>query len=51
VSYEPHFILTLRLLAQVEAIAALRERIQAAAVELAWIPVLYRLSDRLEAIS
>jgi Fic family protein len=40
--YEPHFSITLRLLAQVEAIAALRERIQAAAVELAWIPLLQK---------
>jgi Fic family protein len=42
VGYEPHFSITLRLLAQVEAIAALRERIQAAAVELAWIPLLQK---------
>lgn len=41
-SYEPYFSITLRLLAQVEALAALRERIQAAAVELAWIPLLQK---------
>ncbi len=40
--YEPLFSITLRLLTQVEAIAALRERIQAAAVELSWIPVLQK---------
>lgn len=41
-SYEPQFNVSLHLLALVEAIAALRERIQAAAVELAWIPVLQK---------
>lgn len=41
-SYEPQFSISLRLLAQVEAVAALRERIQAAAVELAWIPLLQK---------
>lgn len=41
-SYEPQFSISLRLLAQVETVAALRERIQAAAVELAWIPLLQK---------
>jgi len=42
VSYEPRFTITPRLLARVEAIAALRERIQTAAVELSWIPALQK---------
>ena len=41
-SYEPRFTITPRLLARVEAIAALRERIQTAAVELSWIPALQK---------
>jgi Fic family protein len=41
-SYEPHFAITAALLARVEAIAALRERIQAAAVQVAWIPALQK---------
>jgi Fic family protein len=40
VTYEPTFTITARLLALVEATAALRERIQGAGVELSWIPAL-----------
>ena len=40
--YDPRFVITPQLLARVEAIAALRERIQSAAVEVAWIPSLQR---------
>jgi Fic family protein len=42
VSYEPRFTITPRLLSLVEAVAALRERIQSAAVELSWIPALQK---------
>jgi Fic family protein len=42
VSYEPHFSITPRLLLQVETVAALRERILGAAVELSWIPALQK---------
>jgi Fic family protein len=42
VSYEPQFAISPRLLALVETIAALRERIQGAAVELSWIPALQK---------
>jgi Fic family protein len=41
-AYEPHFEISPRLLALVEAVAALRERIQGAAVELSWIPELQK---------
>lgn len=41
-SYIPQFTITPRLLALVEEIAALRERIQGAAVELSWIPALQK---------
>ncbi len=41
-SYEPRFSITPRLLLQVETIAALRERIMGAAVELSWIPALQK---------
>lgn len=41
-SYEPQFIISPRLLSLVEAVAALRERIQGAAVELSWIPALQK---------
>ena len=41
-SYEPQFTITPLLLARVEAVAALRERIQGAAVELSWIPALQK---------
>ena len=41
-SYEPQFLITPLLLARVEAVAALRERIQGAAVELSWIPALQK---------
>jgi Fic family protein len=40
--YAPHFTITPALLARVEAIAALRERIQGAAVQVAWIPALQK---------
>jgi len=42
VSYEPQFSITPGLLSQVEAVAALRERILGAAVELSWIPALQK---------
>jgi Fic family protein len=41
-SYEPNFTITPALLARVEAIAALRERIQGAVVQVAWIPALQK---------
>lgn len=41
-SYQPQFTISPRLLARIEAVAALRERIQAAAVELSWIPALQK---------
>lgn len=41
-SYEPNFTITPRLLALVEQVAVLRERIQGAAVELSWIPALQK---------
>src|SRR6266480_2814164 len=41
-SYEPQFTITAALLAQVEQIAALRERIQAATVQVPWIPALQK---------
>ena len=41
-SYEPRFTIRPRLLSLVEAIAALRERIQGAAVELSWVPALQK---------
>ena len=40
--YEPQFSIPPRLLSQVEAVAALRERILGAAVELSWIPALQK---------
>jgi len=40
--YQPQFTITPALLARVEAIAALRERIQGAAVQVAWIPALQK---------
>jgi Fic family protein len=42
VSYEPQFSITPGLLSQVEAVAALRERILSATVELSWIPALQK---------
>jgi len=42
VGYSPHFSITVALLSQVEAVAALRERIMSAAVELSWIPALQK---------
>ncbi len=41
-SYEPHFTITPALLARVEQIAALRERILPATVEVPWIPALQK---------
>ncbi len=41
-SYEPQFSITPGLLSQVETVAALRERILGAAVELSWIPALQK---------
>lgn len=40
--FVPQFTITTRLLAFSEAIAALRERIQSAAVELSWVPALQK---------
>lgn len=40
--YRPRFAITPALLARVEAVAALRERIQGAAVQVAWIPALQK---------
>ena len=41
-SYNPQFIITPLLLSEVEQVAALRERIQSAVVDLAWIPALQK---------
>ncbi len=41
-SYRPQFTITPALLARVEAITALRERIQGASVQVAWIPALQK---------
>jgi len=41
-SYQPEFRITPELLARVEAIAAVRERIQSATVQVAWIPALQK---------
>ena len=41
-SYQPQFTITPALLALVEQIAALRERIRSATVEVAWIPALQK---------
>lgn len=41
-SYEPEFTITPRLLSLVEEVSALRERIQGATVELAWVPALQK---------
>ena len=41
-SYAPQFTITPALLSRVETIAALRERIQGAAVQVAWIPALQK---------
>ena len=41
-SYQPRFTITAALLARVESIAALRERIQGAAVQVPWIPALQK---------
>ncbi|EKD39078.1 MAG: hypothetical protein ACD_75C00516G0004 [uncultured bacterium] len=41
-AYTPQFIITPHLLAEAEQVAALRERIQSAVVDLAWIPALQK---------
>jgi Fic family protein len=41
-AYEPYFTITPKILNLVEAVVALRERIQHATIELAWIPALQR---------
>ena len=41
-SYQPVFAITPKLLSQVEMIAALRERVQAATVQVPWIPALQK---------
>src|SRR5437868_13922727 len=41
-SYQPQFTITAGLLARVESISALRERIQGAAVQVPWIPALQK---------
>src|SRR5512145_981124 len=40
--YLPQFTITPQLLAEVEQVAALRERIQSAVVDLSWIPALQK---------
>jgi len=42
VAYNPQFTITPHLLAEVEQVAVLRERIQGAVVNLAWIPALQK---------
>jgi hypothetical protein len=42
VAYEPQFTISPQQLSRVEKMAALRERIQGAAVELSWIPALQK---------
>jgi Fic family protein len=42
VSYQPEFTITPALLARIESIAALRERIASATVQVSWIPALQR---------
>ena len=41
-SYVPQFTITPALLSEVEQVAVLRERIQSAVVDLAWIPALQK---------
>src|ERR1700757_1721860 len=41
-SFQPNYAITPLLLSQVEQVAALRERILAAAVQVAWIPALQK---------
>jgi Fic family protein len=41
-AYKPQFTISPQLLSTVEAVAALRERIQSASVELAWVPALQK---------
>lgn len=41
-AYVPFFSITPTLLTEVEQVAALRERIQSAMVDLAWIPALQK---------
>ncbi len=45
-SYEPQFTITPALLAYVETIAAVRERILGAAIEVPWIPLLLKGQPR-----
>jgi|GEM_PF-4715154 len=47
-AYIPQFIITPLLLSEVEQVAALRERIQSAVVDPAWIPALQKDSWLLE---
>lgn len=41
-AYEPHFSISPQLLSLVEYVAALRERIQSATIELSWVPALQK---------
>ena len=41
-AYEPHFSISPRLLSLVESVAALREQIQNATIELSWVPALQK---------
>src|SRR3972149_1895551 len=41
-AYAPQFTITAALLAEVEQVAALRERLQSGVVDLAWIPALQK---------
>lgn len=41
-AYEPHFSISPQLLSLVESVAALRERIQSATIELSWVPALQK---------
>ncbi|MCF6286133.1 MAG: hypothetical protein L3K26_13210, partial [Candidatus Hydrogenedentes bacterium] len=43
-AYVPIFTITPRLLSEVEQVAVLRERIQSATVDLAWVPALQKES-------
>ena len=45
-TYVPQFTITPTLLAEVEQVAALRERIQSAVVDLAWVPALQKDTRR-----
>lgn len=41
-AYEPHFSISPQLLSLVEGVAALRERIQTATIEISWVPALQK---------